>query len=81
MANHRCPAFVSAELNWLYEDYEGTLNVSNDARPYGLEMESRAANTVIPVKREIMSWFERNHEFTERQTVFDLLLDEEDFLE
>ena len=60
---------------------EDASNVSNGAGPYGLDIGIKAANTVIPVKQETMAFFGRNRESTERRAVFDLPIDEEDFLE
>jgi len=44
-------------------------------------MGSKAANMVIPVKQETMAFFGRNRESIERRAVFDLPVDEGDFLE
>lgn len=52
--------------------------MSNGARPYGLDMGSKAANMV---KQGTMAFFGLNRGSTERRAVFDLPIDEEDFLE
>jgi hypothetical protein len=44
-------------------------------------MGSKTANMVILVKQETMALFGHNRESTERRVVFDLPIDEEDFLE
>ena len=53
------PAFVNEGARRGSTDFTRTIkitsNVLSDARSCGLEMESRAANTIIPVEREIMS--------------------------
>ena len=55
---------------------EDASNVSNGAGPYGLDMGSKAVNTVIPVQQETMAFFGCNGESTERGAVFDLPVDE-----